>query len=311
MQDILCAFGIRAPIISQEQLSGGRIHGTFRIHTAAGDYIAQKLHPTAFRDPEKLMRKVVSVTDYLRPQCTTLHFYPAESGGYLHDGWRLMDAIPGVTKTTADPETVRAAGRAFGSFQAMLCGYVLPSPEQDFHDPARYFDALAQTGTTDDALFRALLSLRPAACALPRLGLPVRMLHNDTKLTNLLFSPETGEPLAVIDLDTVGTGYAAYDFGDALRSLHGHGETPDPVLIQDFTAGFLEGAIHLTSAEREALPYGAVAITAELAVRYLTDHLTGDRYFRNPDSRNRAKQLTALAKGLCLCYNIDTPSVKG
>lgn len=304
MQEILRAFGIHAPIVSQEQLSGGRIHGTFRIRTEAGDFIAQKLHPTAFPDPVRLMRRVVSVTDFLRPQCTTLHFYPASDGGYLHDGWRVMDCIPGVTKSSADPDTVRMAGRAFGAFQAMLSGYTPIKPEPDFHDPALYFDALTQAGTADDPLCRDLLSLRPVACALPDMHLPVRMLHNDTKLANLLFSPETGEPIAVIDLDTVGTGYAAYDFGDALRSLHGNARVPDPALIRAFTAGFLEGAAHLTDAERDSLPYGAVAITAELAARYLTDHLTGDRYFRHPDSPGRAAQLTALAKGLCLCYNI-------
>ena len=309
MQEILNAFCVHAPILSQKQLSGGRIHGTSLLRTAGGDYIAQKLHPTAFPDPERLMRKLVSVTDFLRPQCITLHFYPAKGGGYLHDGWRLMDAIPGVTRSAPDPETVRAAGRAYGAFQAMLCGYELPEPEPFFHDPARYFGLLPQNAADPrvQALLDALNALRPAACALSGMQLPVRMLHNDTKLTNLLFSPETGDPLAVIDLDTVGTGYAAYDFGDALRSLHGHSTEPSPVWITAFSESFLEGASHLTDAERASLPFGAVAVTAELAARYLADHLTGDRYFRNPDSLSRAEQLTALAKGLCLCYNIDIP----
>ena len=124
----------------------------------------------------------------------------------------------------------------------------------------------------------------------------MRIVHNDTKLSNLLVSPETGKPLAVIDLDTVGWGLAAYDFGDTVRSLHGTAERLDMALVQAAADGFAEGADFLTRAERETLPLGIVSITAELAARYLTDFLTGDSYFHHPDSAGRAAQLTALAQ---------------
>ena len=224
-----------------------------------------------------------------------------------------------MTKSNPDVSAIRAAGWAFGAFQAKLAEFMPELPEPPFHDPARHFAMLEQAAASDPCgnfkaaqeVFDRLMHLQKSVCALQNAGLPVRIIHNDTKLGNLLFDPQTDKPLAVIDLDTVGTGYAAYDFGDALRSLHGHSTEPSPVLITAFTDGFLEGASHLTDAERATLPYGAVAVTAELAARYLADYLTGDRYFRHPDSLSRAEQLTALAKGLCLCYNIDIPSVKG
>ena len=309
MQEVLRYFRIYAPVLSDEQLSGGRIHGTYRIRTAEGDYIAQKLHPTAFPDTIALMQKLVAVTDYLRenfPDSVTLHYYPTADGTYLYDGWRVMDWIPGETRTTPDAETVRAAGKAFGTFQAMLCDFPHEIQEPAFHDPARYFAALDKAAAADPCCrwasaqetYTRLAALRGRACALQNAGLPVRIVHNDTKLANLLFDPENTRPPVVLDLDTVGNGLAAYDFGDAVRSLHSSTGAQQPAMLRDFTEGFLEGAKHLTAAERASLPEGVVCITSELAARYLTDYLTGDPYFHHHDSLQRAAQLTALAESM-------------
>ena len=143
MQEILSAFGFNAPVLKTERLSGGHMHETLHLHTASGDYLAQKLHPAAFPDPAALMRKLVSVTAYLRsrfPDCVTLHFYAA-NGTYLYNGWRVADWIPGVTADSRNLQSVCAAGRAFGKFQAMLCGFSAPA-ERPFHDPERRFAAL-------------------------------------------------------------------------------------------------------------------------------------------------------------------------
>ena len=315
MQEILQIFGIKAPVLAEKKLSGGRIHGTYRIRTAAGDYIAQKLHPTAFPDAEQLMRKLVSVTKFLCSRgCVTLHFYQTPDGAYLHQGWRLMDCIPGVTKSNPDVSAIRAAGWAFGAFQAKLAEFMPELPEPPFHDPARHFAMLEQAVASDPCgnfkaaqeVFDRLMHLQKSVCALQNAGLPVRIIHNDTKLGNLLFDPQTDKPLAVIDLDTVGMGLAAYDFGDAVRSLHGAASELNPSLAQTVLDGFLESASHLTEAERQSLPLGITAITAELAARYLTDFLTGNCYFHHPDSLGRAAQLTALARSADLWYNKNT-----
>lgn len=301
MEDVLRAFGITDAVRTLEQLSGGHIHGTYRVETAGGVYIAQKLHPTAFPEPEQLMERLVRVTDALREQGeVTLHFYRAQDGGWLHDGWRVMDCILGEVREP-DAAVIPAAGKAFGRFQAKLQGISLDA--RSIHDPIRWFGALhevvnAADFITCEALAAAdrLFRLEDAACRLQTQNLPQRVLHGDTKLTNLLFVPQTDTPLAVIDLDTVGMGLAAFDFGDAVRSLHRNAEKLDAEILRNFAKGYLAGADFLTTPERESLVPGVLAITAELAARYLTDHLTGDRYFGNPDSLGRARSLTALAE---------------
>ncbi|MCR5718869.1 MAG: aminoglycoside phosphotransferase family protein [Oscillospiraceae bacterium] len=302
MQELLQAFDINAAVIGTEQLSGGCIHKTIRIRTTKGDLIAQELHPTAFPDLEALMHKLISVTDYLRknaPDCVTLHFYAARDGSYLHNGWRLADCISGTVRNDRSPETAYAAGKAFGTFQSVLRDYP-PIKEPPFHDPAKRFAELeaaasAAVGQTERELLSRLHRLRQPACFLSEQALPFHTVHNDTKISNLLFSKKSDLP-TVIDLDTVGTGLAAYDFGDAVRSLHGRSEQLDRSILKAFTGGFLEGAAHLTPEERDLLPFGIVSVSAELAARYLTDHLTGNHYFHRPDSLSRAAQLTALAE---------------
>lgn len=301
MEDVLRAFGITGAAISQKKLSGGHIHGTYRVETADGVYIAQKLHPTAFPDPAGLMERLALVTDALRRQGeTTLHFYRTWTGSWLYDGWRVMDCIPGEVREP-DPEVIQAAGAAFGRFQAKLQGISLDA--RSIHDPARWFGLLHETmdaGLARDeatwGLADRLFRLEFDACSLQHARLPERVLHGDTKLNNLLFAPGTNEPLAVIDLDTVGMGLAAYDFGDAVRSLHRNAARLDPAVLRGFAKGYLAGAAHLTDAEMDSLVPGVLTITAELAARYLIDHMTGDRYFRNPDSLGRARSLTALAE---------------
>ena len=119
--------------------------------------------------------------------------------------------------------------------------------------------------------------------------LPLRVTHNDTKLNNVLFDRRTRKALCVLDLDTVMPGSSLYDYGDSIRfgaataaedekdlskmgiNLH---------LFQVYTAGYLAACKSLTPKELELLPLGAKIITLELAVRFLTDYLDGDRYFR-------------------------------
>lgn len=310
MEELLAAFGIPGEVLDTSSVAGGRIHGTYRVHTARGDYIMQRMNPQVFPHPEQVMENIAVVTSHIRrhfPAQTTLHFYQTPDGAYLRDGWRVMDCIPGKPLHGGQrPEVISAAGRAFGAFGNMLTGLdpsglheVLPG----FHDTRARFAALRQAADSDPLgrlggvrdMYMRLLALESAACILSDSGLPLRIIHGDTKLSNILFD-DAGEPLAVIDLDTVSPGLAAYDYGDAVRSLHAGRERLDRALTGAFTRGFLEGAAHLTAQERETLPLGIICITAELAARYLTDHLTGDAYFHARDSRQRAAALLRLAE---------------
>jgi len=120
--------------------------------------------------------------------------------------------------------------------------------------------------------------------------LPLRVTHNDTKLNNILFDRETQEGICVIDLDTTMPGLSINDFGDSIRFGANHSREDekdlrkvnfDIALYEAYVRGFLEGAQGcLTPAELEYLPWGARLMTLECGIRFLTDYLDGDNYFR-------------------------------
>ena len=137
---------------------------------------------------------------------------------------------------------------------------------------------------------------------LQKADLPLRVTHNDTKLNNVLFDEKTGRALLAIDLDTVMPGYAATDFGDAIRAGASKDGKLDTGLFAAFTKGFLEGVQgSLSQAEIALLPDAARLITLELAMRFLTDYLQGDTYFKikyPTHNLERAKEQIALAQDM-------------
>ena len=112
--------------------------------------------------------------------------------------------------------------------------------------------------------------------------LPLRVTHNDTKLNNILFDAATGEGLCIIDLDTIMPGLAANDFGDSIRfGASTAAEDFDIGLYELYVKGYLETAGEvLTPAELDSLPWGARLMTLECGMRFLTDFLQGDTYFK-------------------------------
>ena len=119
--------------------------------------------------------------------------------------------------------------------------------------------------------------------------LPRRVVHNDTKLSNVLFDETGAHAICVVDLDTVMPGVSAYDFGDLVRSAlpqWPEDGSPDGLelsesLFRQLAQGFVVGTGDaLTKLERELLPWGGLVMALEVGVRFLTDYLDGDRYFR-------------------------------
>jgi len=120
--------------------------------------------------------------------------------------------------------------------------------------------------------------------------IPLRVTHNDTKLNNVLLDAESGEGVCVIDLDTVMPGLAAYDFGDSIRSGANTAAEDERDLekvqfslemFKAFAEGFLsEAGQALNAREKELLPMGAKLMTLECGMRFLADHLNGDKYFK-------------------------------
>ncbi len=228
--------------------------------------------------------------------------------------WRMYSFIEGaVTLEKADtPELFYASGKAFGNFQRLLCDYpadTLHETIKDFHNTAKRLENL-KTAIEKDRHNRVknvaneieFALNREEDCSLAlnaqRDGiLPLRVTHNDTKLNNVMMDNESGEGICVIDLDTVMPGLSINDFGDSIRFGANHSaedETDlskvnfDISLFEVYAKGFLEGCGGtLTKAEIEHMPLGAKLMTLECGIRFLTDYLDGDVYFKTTrDSQN-------------------------
>ncbi len=221
--------------------------------------------------------------------------------------WRVFPFIRDVRcyQSAETPELFAASGRAFGRFQRLLDGYpagTLYETIPHFHDTedrlaklkaAVAADPLGRAGHCGAEISFALEREKDCSVALDaqRRGvLPLRVTHNDTKLNNVLIDKTSGRGICVIDLDTVMPGLSINDFGDSIRFGANHcaeDETDlsrvsvDLELFARYTSAFLEGAGGiLTPAEIEYLPWGARLMTLECGIRFLTDYLEGDVYFR-------------------------------
>lgn len=242
----------------------------------------------------------------------TLQIIRPKSGEYYYtdsqgEAWRAQAFVEDTLcyQSAETPELFEASARAFGKFQKMLHGYpaeTLWETIPKFHDTEDRFAKLQQA-INADAMRRvaecteeiAFAIAREADCSVAlqaqRDGiLPLRVTHNDTKLNNVLIDEATGEAICVIDLDTTMPGLAINDFGDAIRFGANHSAEDekdlskvnfDIELYEAFTRGFLEGADGtLTEAELDYLRWGAKLMTLECGMRFLTDYLSGDTYFR-------------------------------
>jgi Ser/Thr protein kinase RdoA (MazF antagonist) len=239
--------------------------------------------------------------------------------------WRVTVLIPGsTTHEKVTPELAYHTGYAFGDFQGMLSdlplenGRGLGATIPDFHNIefrlAQLRDAIAgdKVGRVGEMrpVIDELLARADEMCAPQRLAregkLPTRISHCDTKVNNVLFDEATGRVLCVIDLDTTMPGFVMSDFGDFIRTAANTGAEDDRNLdnvgldveiFKSFARGYIASARgFLTGIEVEMLPLGARLLTYMQTVRFLTDYLNGDTYYKvsSPD-HNRVRTLAQLA----------------
>ncbi len=221
--------------------------------------------------------------------------------------WRTFVFIEGL-RTFEAVETAKQAleaGRAFGEFQRLLVdlpGKRLAETIPDFHNTRKRFAALQKAATEDRcnraATAKAEIEFAGARekitgvilDALAKMKIPERITHNDTKFNNVMLDVKTGRAFCVVDLDTVMPGCALYDFGDMVRT------TTSPTLedeldlskvkmgmtmFHSLARGYLEAAgSFLTKNERALIAFSGKLITFTIGLRFLTDYLVGDTYFR-------------------------------
>ncbi|MBQ6885795.1 MAG: aminoglycoside phosphotransferase family protein [Clostridia bacterium] len=303
-----------------EPYGSGHINSTWlSVHKSADGKevknLMQKISTVAFKKPDELMENIVGVTTFLRdkvdedgtltviPTLDGKNFYVDEWNNY----WRVYKFIDNATayQQIENDNDFYTCGLAFGEFQQMLAEYPAEKLHEtivNFHNtPSRFADF--KKALAEDKMGRAkdvqpeidfVLAHECKADAITSKlesgEIPYRVTHNDTKLNNILIDDATGKAKCVIDLDTVMPGAAAYDFGDSIRfgaSTGAEDETDlskisvDVHLFEVFAKGYLSTANKfLTPAEKDSLVTGAYLMTLECGVRFLTDYLNGDVYFK-------------------------------
>lgn len=279
------------------------------------------------------------------PDRETLNVIPTKDGKpYFIDSedeyWRCYKFIEDATSydQVESPEDFYQSAVAFGNFQRLLADYpaeTLHETIKGFHDTKARFEVFKKA-VADDVCGRAAsvkeeidfyLAHEDVANVfgdlLAKGELPLRVTHNDTKLNNIMIDNETHKGICVIDLDTVMPGLAMNDFGDSIRfgaSTAAEDEKDlnkvwcDMDLFEVYTKGFIEGcAGRLTEKEIELLPMGAKVMTFECGMRFLTDHLQGDTYFkihRENHNLDRARTQMKLVQDMEAKWDIMNEIVK-
>lgn len=344
LQEVSRLFRIEHKYVGYETIQIGNVNQTYKVNFEKADgspksYLIQNVNTYAFRNPEGLMDNIDKVTEYIhmkKPGQTTLHFHhTADRLTYVPDGenfWRLTNYVPSVTYNVVNNlEIIRNAGVAFGDFQRSLSDFdsnELIETIPDFHNTRQRYEQFC-TAVADDKAGRVaevqeeidfLLNVKEQACKMTDMQLtgelPLRVTHNDTKINNVLFHPQTNQPIVIVDLDTVMLGLLGHDFGDAIRFAANFEEEDSKNLgnvglnlevFRAFAEGFLSETLQfMTKEEIETLPLSCFVLAVELATRFLADYLNGDLYFniRYPEHNlDRTKCQIALAKDMLTKMN--------
>jgi hypothetical protein len=333
------AFQLPGEIVRAEAYGDGLIHDTYLVSVSAGmrleRFILQHINGRVFEHPSALMENVERVAAHLErralesgrdPRRNAVDFVRTRTGETWHEmdgqAWRMVRFIEG-TKTVArdpSPRQAREIAGAFGRFLDDLSDFpaaalreVLPG----YRDTERYLESLwravdcdalnrAQDAREEIAFLAAHADAALCTYVLLRSGrVPIRIVHGDTKLSNVLLDAVTEDGVCVIDLDTVMPGSLLHDMGDCVREAwvsasartdrlrDGGLGAPDLEVFDAILSGFLAGMSEPpTVVEMNHVVASVQSITLELAARFLCDFLSGDRYFKTQtrqDNHERAR----------------------
>jgi Ser/Thr protein kinase RdoA (MazF antagonist) len=323
--DIVPFFAVPGAFLGSESFGSGLINDTYLCRFEAGGevrkYILQRINTGVFRQPEHVMENIAAVTAHIMkrlkaggiadPSAVTPALVLTRDGSsFRSDGaggfWRMFHFIEHgeVFDTIQDSRHAYQVGRGLGMFQELVSD--LPADRlhdtlPGFHHTPRYLTEydeamrLDPKGRVHDvqaeiAFVDGRRGLAPILTRAMDSGiLPVRIVHNDPKVNNIMIDRKTGTALCMLDLDTVKPGIVHFDFGDCVRSAaNPAGEDADLTavrfdqsLFEAVAEGYLaEASAFLTRQEIGLLPASIQVVTFELGLRFLADHLRGDTYFK-------------------------------
>ena len=347
IKDICNKFGIKGNYKSHEILTSGHINTTYKVDFEDKSYILQCINTYVFKNPEEVMENIFNVTSHIKNKLIkenkdynryVLNYKTSNNNPYIYDEdnnfWRCYDYIDNsiTFNKTDDLKVIEESGKAFGEFQLHLKDFpvnnlniVIPH----FHNTVNRYEIFKEAIKNNlsnrkhlvEDLIKQYLDLEEIATKMYKLQkegkLPLKVTHNDTKCNNVLFDEDTHNHLAVIDLDTVMPGLVGFDFGDAIRFIANTSDEDEKDLskvnldLNKYNA-FYNGFVStlkdtLSPLELETLPLGAITMTIECGMRFLTDYLDGDKYFKTdyPDHNLvRSKCQLKLAKEMISCFEI-------
>ena len=343
INSILDEFDFKGNLVDYNVYGSGHINTTYLVkyddNGKTWKYIVQNINPNVFKDIEKLMDNVFSVTSYLRKGIRekggdenreTLHFIKTKDGNkfyktednHYYRAYIFVEDSVGYNQVES-AEMFGQSGVAFGKFQKLLADFPADSLYEtipDFHNtekrykteflPAVENNLSGRKNTCLDEI--EFVKAREEYCSrfvnmIAQGKLPLRVTHNDTKLNNVLFDEKTDKAICVIDLDTIMPGLALYDFGDSIRFGANTASEDEKDLsrvsvnleyFEAYAKGFLsEVGSDFVQAEIDNLAFASILMTLECGMRFLTDYLNGDTYFKTAYPEHnlvRAKDQFAL-----------------
>lgn len=302
-----------------KSFGGGHINDTYIFASDKSEnaekYIIQAVNTNVFKNPEQIMDNIRMVSEHIIAKTGghkgVMHFVPTKTDRYWHPDrdnkfWRLYHFVDAICLDSPEScEDFYQCGFAFGEFQKNLSDFPAEKLHEtipNFHNTPKRFENFLKAVEADvcgraadvqeeinfikerEPFYHVLFENYAAG------KLPLRVTHNDTKINNVLLDAKTRKSLCVIDLDTIMPGFSVNDFGDAIRfgaSTAAEDEkdlskvSMSLELYEAYTNGFLTGTDGLlTNSEIELLPEGAKMMTIECGMRFLTDYLEGDTYFK-------------------------------
>ena len=349
IEKILSKFNIEGTLKEIKENNSGNINNTYIAVFVDEEgnekkYLIQKINTTVFTEPYKLMKNIEGVTSYLKKQTVkendkqhkVLEVVKTKDNRLLcyvdddgeRDYYRIYEYIDNAISydCSVDPEIVYNTGKAFGNFQKLLRNYPisrLTETIKDFHSTDKRYKKLIEDIKIDSEgrvmevapeIVFILMREDDYSLITESLGteeIPYRVTHNDTKVNNVLMNKDTGDFLAVIDLDTVMPGSLLFDYGDGVRSTASNARedetdlskvTLNLDLFKAYTDGYLsEMAPYLTYEELSLMGESIRIITLELAIRFLNDYINGDTYFKTSYEKHnldRARNQLALVQDI-------------
>ena len=323
------AFALPAAIRSIAPLGNGNVNDTFLVETGEQRYVLQRLNTQVFRQPELVMQNLQVLDRHVQQRLQALQdpaasllagrrwvlpqvvctradsqaWHCCQSGGF----WRTLTFVDDArsVEVIEQRQQARELGWGLGLFHHLISDLPvdqLADTLEGFHITPRYLEAyhreLVRTAQPSSALAEECVSFirdrEPFAAVLEqakaRGELPLRPIHGDPKINNMLLDRGSGEAIALIDLDTVKPGLVHYDIGDCLRSCCNPlgEETSDFAAVHfdlELAGAILEGYLavagrFLTATELRYIPDAARLLSFELGLRFFSDYLAGSTYFK-------------------------------